>query len=130
MKSDIQAVIEEQRARYESEGAPLLARLAKVHGLSVRQMATIFKVSNGYAHDLMQHKALPTLELAFKLARYFEVTVDELFGWRVDDTGDRRPLLVEIPGEKEPLRLIGHKREHDALPLVEMVAKQMKRERG
>ena len=38
------------------------------------------------------------------------MTVEELFGWRVDDTGERRPLLVIDPLTGQARRLVGKDR--------------------
>lgn len=98
---------------------PLLAYLVKIHGISVRDFSRIMEISKNHAEAVMKHRVFPSLELAIKIARYFELNVEDLFGWRLDDTGERRPLLVEIPGRgwarlkhdsplKPSLRLAAH----------------------
>lgn len=91
----IQIAIERQRKEYAKLGTPLLQFMVKIHNLSQRQFAEIFGISKFHAEDLLKHRVMPSLELAVRIARYFETNVDELFAWRVDDTGDRRPLVVE-----------------------------------
>ena len=98
MKSSLQIVNEKARAIYEGSGQPpLLAQIAEVHGLSVRDFASIFGIGKSHAADVLNHKVFPSLELALKISRYWEVTIEELFGWRVDDDGARRPLLIIDP---------------------------------
>jgi DNA-binding XRE family transcriptional regulator len=112
----LQQTIERQRTEYERLGKPLLQYLVELHGLSVRKFAEVFSISKGHSEDLIKQRVLPSLELAVRIARYFETNVDDLFAWRVDDTGDRRPLLVEIPGTDGVIRL---KRENAGIGSVE-----------
>jgi putative transcriptional regulator len=95
----VQRVVERQRAIYETLAKPLLQQLVELHGLSIRDFARIFEISKGHAEAVLKHRTEPSLELAFRIARYFDLTVDDLFGWRFDDTGDRRPLLIHVPGK-------------------------------
>lgn len=98
MKSNLQITSEKARAIYEGSGQPpLLAQIAAVHNLSVRDFASIFGIGKSHANDILNHKVLPSLELALKISRYWECSVEELFGWRVDDDGARRPLLIIDP---------------------------------
>ena len=92
--------IEAVRALYSSYERPLLSQLAMLHRVTVRDFASIFGISKSHADDILNHRKLPSLELAFRIARYWErVTVDDLFGWRVDDDGTRAPLMMEIDGQ-------------------------------
>ena len=116
MSSALQVGIEKQRAVYENMPKPLLAQLAEVHQLTVRDIGEIFGISKSYAADILQHRRFPPLELAFRLARYFEVTVEELFGWRLSDDGMRRPLLVDVGGTVVRLSSVNPK--HKAIPLA------------
>ena len=97
--SNFQSSIEKQRSIYDSLGEPLLYQLAKVHKITIREFAEIFGISKNHAEAVLKHQAVPSLELAFRIARYYGVTVDELFGWRFDDTGDRSPLVLEVKGK-------------------------------
>lgn len=91
--------IENQRSVYDSLAEPLLYQLAKVHKLSIREFAEIFGVSVNHAEAVLKHRIFPSLELAVRIARYYGVTVDELFGWRFDDNGERSPLILEVNGK-------------------------------
>ena len=98
MKTNIQTCNERARAVYEASGQPpFLQQLCQVHNVSLREFASIFGISKSHAGDVVAHKVYPSLELAVRIARYFECTVEELFGWRIDDDGARRPLLIEDP---------------------------------
>lgn len=99
MPTNLQITIERQRAVYESLAKPLLYQMAMLHRLSIREFAAIFQISKGHAEAVLKHQVAPNLELAFRIARYFEVRVDDLFGWMFDDVGVRRPLLVEVDGK-------------------------------
>jgi DNA-binding XRE family transcriptional regulator len=99
MPTNLQRTIERQRAIYETLATPLLYQLARMHGLSIREFAEIFEISKNHAEAVLKHRTTPSLELAFQIGRYFDVKVDELFGWMFDDTGNRRPLVVEVNGK-------------------------------
>ena len=94
-----QSLIERQREKYSLLPKPLLGYLAEIHGLSVRKFASIFGISKTQASDILSHKILPSLDLAVRISRYFDTTVEDLFGWRVDDNGDRRPLVISLDGK-------------------------------
>ena len=104
MKSNVQTVNEKLRAVYQGQ-PPLLSRIAEAHGISIRDFAFIFGIGKSHAADILNHRVYPSLELALKISRYWEVTVEELFGWRVDDDGARRPLLVIDPGTGKARKL-------------------------
>jgi transcriptional regulator with XRE-family HTH domain len=127
MRTALQRGIDEQREVYDHLAKPLLAQLAVIHGLTVRDVSQIFGISKSHAAEILSHKKVPSLEVSFRLARYFEVTVDDLFGWMLDDDGNRRPLVVLVGGKL--IRLKSQDRSHDALALVKQVAEAM-RERG
>jgi DNA-binding XRE family transcriptional regulator len=125
MSTNVQQVIEKQRAVYDTLAKPLLQQLSELHGLTIRDVAAIFKISKGHAEAVLKHRVFPSLELAVRIARYFETNVDELFAWRVDDAGDRRPLLVELPGMDAPVRITKYD-ERDPLALVRSVADKLR----
>ena len=115
MSTNLQLSIERQRVLYDTLAKPLLYQLWYLHRLTIRDFAQIFGVSKGHAEAVLKHRVEPSLDLALRVARYFGVTVEELFGWRFDDTGDRRPLIVEVDGKVEkveaysnPLELVTH----------------------
>ena len=99
MPTGLQRIIEKQRAVYETLATPLLYQLARMHGLSIREFAEIFEISKNHAEAVLKHRVSPSLELAFQISRYFDLKVDELFGWQFDDTGNRRPLVLEVDGK-------------------------------
>jgi len=106
--SNIQRCNDAVRGIYEVEGLPpLLQRICTAHGITLRDFAAIFEISKSLAGEVLSHKALPKLELAVRVARYFEVTVEELFGWRIDDDGKRRPLLVIDQETGQVMKLVG-----------------------
>jgi DNA-binding XRE family transcriptional regulator len=125
MSTNVQQVIEKQRAVYDTLAKPLLQQLSELHGLTIRDIAAIFKISKGHAEAVLKHRVFPSLELAVRIARYFETNVDELFAWRVDDAGDRRPLLVELPGMDAPVRITKYD-ERDPLALVRSVVDKLR----
>jgi transcriptional regulator with XRE-family HTH domain len=118
-KTAQQIVNEKCRALYEVEGAPpLLQQICSIFRLTIREFASIFGISKGYSEDIIKQRKFPTLDLGIRISRYFEVSVEELFGWRVDDDGKRRPLLVVNPKTGVAFRLSEKKKEHDTMPLV------------
>lgn len=117
------------RAIYYSLPRPLLSQLAQLHGVTVREFAALINVSKSNAQEILAHRKDPTLYLAFKIARYYEVTVDELFGWKYGDDGDRRPLVIEL-GDKRVLRLKAANPKHGALAMVAAVAEELRRQGG
>lgn len=129
MSTSLQIGIEKQRALYEQLSGPLLSQIAALHRVSVRDFASIFGVSKSHAQEILNHRKFPSLELAIKMARYWEVSVEELFGWRVDDDGDRRPLLIELPRTGQLVTLSSKGRDHGALELVAEVARQLRERR-
>ena len=119
MKTNVQVTSEKCRAIYEVEGVPpLLQQISQLHRLTIREFAAIFGISKDYSEKIIKHRVFPTLELAFRISRYFEVTVEELFGWRVDDDGKRRPLLTVDPKTGKAFRLLESKKEHETMALV------------
>lgn len=125
MRTNLQVGLEKQRAVYSWLKRPLLAQICQLHGLTIRDISTIFSISTGHAANILNHKALPDLPLAFRLARYFETDVESLFGWLVDDDGSRRPLVIEVPGGV--IRLSSRDRAHGSMALVESLAYEMMR---
>ena len=108
-KSNVQTAIERAREKYGEE-APLLQRVCAAHQISIRDFAAIFGISKTHAAEIIAHRKFPDLELAVRISRYWEVTVEELFGWRIDDDGARRPLLVIDPSTGQARKLVGQGR--------------------
>jgi plasmid maintenance system antidote protein VapI len=130
VKTNVQSIIENQRSFYENLGRPLLQYVLEVYGLSIRDFAGIFSISLSHAEDIVKHRVFPSLELAIRIARYWECSTDDLFAWRVDDDGGRYPLLISLPGREGSIRLSTHRAKRNALPLVKDVALAMKSEDG
>jgi transcriptional regulator with XRE-family HTH domain len=123
VKTNLQIGIEQQRAVYSHLRKPLLLQMANLHGLSYRDIAEIFNISRSHAENLLQHRRMPNnLELAIRIARYFEVNVEELFGWNFDDDGQRRPLLIELPGTGTVARLKASDRNAGSLDMIRQLA--------
>lgn len=123
MTTNLQSAIEDQRATYGRLKGTLLQQLVQIHGVSIRDFAAIFEISKGHAEDILKHRCFPVLPLALAISRYFEVSVEELFGWRVDDAGSRRPLVVDL-GNGEAVRLKTEKTNRGALELVRLVIEE------
>lgn len=123
MSTNLQIGLEKQRSVYDNLARPLLSQLVHVHNITIREFAEIFGISKSFCEDILNHKKFPNLELGLRISRYFDCSIEELFGWRVDDDGCRRPLLIELPGTGTVVRLSSRDRTHDALPLVVEVAR-------
>jgi transcriptional regulator with XRE-family HTH domain len=123
--TNIQSAIERQREEYGKFPKPLLQLIAEAHGLSIRDFAEVFLISVSYAEDVLKHKVFPCLELAVRIARYWGCTVDDLFAWRIDDTGDRRPLVTKMPGKRNRMLSV-HLKEDGVLPVARELAEILK----
>lgn len=128
MRTALQRGLEQQRAVYSWLSKPLLSQLCELHGLTVRDMASIFNCSRSHIAEVIGHKKFPDLALALKLSRYFEVTVEDLWGWMMNDSGERRPLVIETP--KGLVRLSTKDKHHTAMALVEDLAMEIYRREG
>lgn len=122
----LQRSVERRRAIYDTLAKPLIQQLCELHGLSIRDVARIFQISRGHSEAILKHRAEPSLALAFKFARYFEVSVEDMFGWRFDDTGDRRPLLIYVPG-KAVMRVAA---DFDSLEMIRSLAPKQEGQDG
>lgn len=119
-ESNLQICIEKARRHYKT---PLMEQLSKVHGITQREFAAIFGVSKAHAEAVIKERTLPSLELALKIARYFECSVEDLFGWRVNDSGERRPLLIKDP-ETGEVRRLGTKQTGARTRALDLVEKE------
>lgn len=118
-RTALQICNEKARAVYENDlKIPLLQQICMIYNLSTREFASIFDISPDHAHRIMTHKVFPSMEVGIRIARYFEVEVEFLFGWRVDDFGSRRPLLIEDPESRKLYRLHEHHLEDRTEALV------------
>jgi DNA-binding XRE family transcriptional regulator len=120
VKTALQITIEKQRALYEVEGAPpFLQQITTMYRITIREFAGIFGISKAHAENIIKQRKYPDLPLALKITRYFGCTVEELFGWRVDDDGKRRPLLIENPKTGQAYRLSDMKKQDSTMTLME-----------
>ena len=55
--------------------------LRAVKGVTQEQLAEDLKVTRQTIHAVEVGKYNPSLELAFKLARYFDTTIEEIFSY-------------------------------------------------
>lgn len=130
MKTSIEVVNAKIRAVNDVEGLPaLLYQIVLSHHLTIREFARIFRISKDYAADIVHHRVFPPVDLAVRISRYFGCTTDELFAWRVDDDGSRRPLLVVPPWTRKSIRLKVDQDAHTAINLA-LAALEKKREGG
>lgn len=118
-----QVVIEKVRAVNDMLSEPQLQQLAKAHEITIREFASIFGVSKGHAEKILKHRCFPALEVAIRIARYFEVSVEELWGWQLDDDGARRPLIAVVGSKRVRLTRRGSVQTGD---LVTQVAAHMR----
>ena len=130
-KTALQVCNEKAKAVYENDlDMPLLQQICRLHNLSTQEFAEIFGISRAQAYKLLSHEDFPSLELGIQISRYFEVEVEWLFGWRVDDDGARRPLLIENPGTKILMRLKARNPEASVPALVEAKMAYLKQRKG
>jgi transcriptional regulator with XRE-family HTH domain len=128
VKTNVQIAIEQQRVRYSTLRKPLLAQMAEAHRLTVREFAAIFGISKSYAQEILNHEKFPSLEMAIRVARYWECTVEELFGWRVDDDGMRRPMMIELPGTGTTVRLSSTYDQDKSIPVTVLLGQAIRKE--
>jgi DNA-binding XRE family transcriptional regulator len=119
-KSPLQIVNEKCRAVYEVEGKPpLLQQITQLYRITIREFAGIFGISKAHAENIIKHRVFPSLELSLAISRYFECQVEELFGWRVDDDGKRRPLIVVDPRtNRATVKLSIRNPKHETMSLI------------
>jgi putative transcriptional regulator len=55
--------------------------LRAIKGVTQERLAEDLKVTRQTIHAVESGKYNPSLELAFKLARYFETTIEEIFSY-------------------------------------------------
>lgn len=95
-----------------------MQQICQMYRLTIREFASIFDISKGHAEDIIKHRKFPALDLGVVIARYFECSVEDLFGWRVDDDGKRRPLLVVEPKTGVAYRLSEREKSEETMPLI------------
>jgi DNA-binding XRE family transcriptional regulator len=105
MPTNIQKMNERLREEYGKFRLPLIYQICTLHNIRVRDFAEVFGISKDTAHRIMTHRSLPPLDLAVRIARYFDLDVDSLFAWRVDDDGTRSSLVIELPDIRGRVKL-------------------------
>ena len=81
MKTALQLVIEKQRAVYVVEGIPpFMQQVCQMYRITIREFAGIFGISKAHAEAIIKQRKFPALDLALRITRYFDCTVEELFG--------------------------------------------------
>lgn len=119
MRTGLQISVEKARALYCREGSPpLLQQIVQIYRISVREFAIIFGIKKSQAANIISHKAVPTLHLAIDICRYFEVSVEDIFGWRFDDHGKRRPMVMIDTKTGQAFRLKNVNDDHKTMELV------------
>jgi transcriptional regulator with XRE-family HTH domain len=127
-KTRLQVCSEKAREIYANDlDTPLLMQLCKLHNLSVAEFGEIFGISRAQAYKVLNHEDFPSLPVAIAIARYWDVDVEFLFGWRVDDDGSRRPLLIENPSTQVLIRLKSSDPEASVPALIEARMEYLKR---
>lgn len=56
-----------------------LEELRKIHGIKQEELASVVEVSRQTINSLEKGRYNPSIQLAFKLARYFDKTIEEIF---------------------------------------------------
>lgn len=78
--------------------------LRKEHGLSQREAAKIFGVSQGTFNNWENSNTQPSIEQLISIARFFEVSVDYLIG-NADDVGVINLISTLTPEQREVISL-------------------------
>jgi transcriptional regulator with XRE-family HTH domain len=128
MSTALQVDLERKREVYGHLQKPLIAQLCFLFGLTVRDVAEIFGISKSHAAEVLNHEKFPSLDVALRMARYWEVSCEDLWGWMLDDTGERRPLVVEF--EKRLIRLSSRDPHHQTMQIIEDVVADLRRQEG
>lgn len=66
-----------------------LEEIRKGHGLKQEELAEILKVSRQTISSLENGKYNPSIQLAFKIARYFNRTIEEIFLYEEEEHGKK-----------------------------------------
>lgn len=67
---------------FAEPGIPMVARVTRYRGLSTRELAGHVGVSPSSIAEILRGK-LPKLDVAIRIARHFEVYVEDLWGEQV-----------------------------------------------
>jgi DNA-binding XRE family transcriptional regulator len=129
MSTALQIGIEKQRAVYAELRRPVLSQLMEMHRVTIREFAEMMGISPSYCEEIVNEKKFPKLVVALRMCRYWEVTVEELFGWWLDDDGQRRPFVIELPKTGQVIRLNARNKGDETMELVAHVAKILRERR-
>ena len=61
-----------------------LEELRKERGIKQEQLASVLEVSRQTISSLEKGRYNPSIQLAFKIARYFEMSIEEIFIYEED----------------------------------------------
>ena len=61
-----------------------LEELRKERGIKQEQLASVLEVSRQTISSLEQGRYNPSIQLAFKIARYFEMSIEDIFIYEED----------------------------------------------
>lgn len=64
-----------------------LEEIRKGHGLKQEELAEVLKVSRQTISSLENGKYNPSIQLAFKIARYFKMNIEEIFLYEEEEHG-------------------------------------------
>lgn len=62
-----------------------LEQIRKQHGIRQEDLATVLKVSRQTIGSLENGRYNPSIMLAFKIARYFDMTIEDIFIYEEED---------------------------------------------
>ena len=62
-----------------------LEELRKERGIKQEQLASVLEVSRQTISSLEKGRYNPSIQLAFKIARYFEMSIEDIFIYEEDD---------------------------------------------
>ena len=127
MRTSLQVAIDQQRAVYSHRRRPRLSQLAQLHGLTVRDFARIFDVSKSYADDILRMRVRPPLERGVDDRKVLRSHGRRVTGRTIHDSGERRPLVIELPGNKV-VRLKAQVKDHGSMELIRQVAEAFQKQ--
>lgn len=67
-----------------------LEEIRKERGIKQEELAKILEVSRQTIGSLENGRYNPSITLAFKIARYFNMTIEEIFIYEEDDENDEK----------------------------------------
>lgn len=67
-----------------------LEEIRKKHGITQEELASILEVSRQTIGSLENGRYNPSILLAFKIARYFNLTIEDIFIYQEEDDDDKK----------------------------------------